>query len=110
MSRYIDAEQVLHIIRQLQKGAKKHFDERGTIEHLGYACGLGTAAELMENAELEDVAPVIHAHWLPIESAVHVEKSGACSNCGEAWIITDTTYFYYCPNCGAKMDDEVDNG
>ena len=51
---------------------------------------------------------VEHAHWIPIESTVHVEKSGACSNCGEAWIITDTTYFYYCPNCGAKMDEEVE--
>ena len=52
------------------------------------------------------IAPVIHAHWIPIESQLHIEKSGACSECGEAWIISDTEYFYYCPNCGAKMDEE----
>ena len=68
--------------------------------------GLTLALKILKREPVEDVAPVIHAYWEPRESTLHVEKSGACSNCGEAWPISDTEYFYYCPNCGAIMDKE----
>lgn len=62
----------------------------------------------LEMHQVADVAPVTHAHWIAIECSLHVEKSGACSECGEAWPLSDTEYFYYCPNCGAIMDEEVE--
>ena len=56
----------------------------------------------LEMHQVEDVAPVIHAHW----RYMHRSKSfglfvGACSNCGSPNIVAD-----YCGNCGAKMDKE----
>lgn len=45
-----------------------------------------------------DVAPVRHGRW-------DFDMSGAwCSVCGEYC----EGEYNYCPNCGAKMDEEVD--
>lgn len=58
----------------------------------------------------EDVAPVVHAHWKEFEDysgAVYPE----CSRCGLVWWLDEGTAeeneMYYCPKCGAKMDEEV---
>lgn len=63
-----------------------------------------------------DVAPVVHAHWQPFEDTVQ------CSACGfgtfmdgyffvhgECTHADDRSFrFSFCPNCGAKMDEEED--
>jgi len=95
MARYIDADK---LIWQVQDS-----DKYGTITKQVFI-------SLLQNSETADVAPVIHAHWVPIESSLHVEKSGVCSECGEAWPLSDTEYFYHCPKCGAKMDGEHNDG
>lgn len=57
----------------------------------------------------EDVAPVRHGHW------IHVDyRKIICSVCGidESNFIYGTEDWYgcgeskFCPNCGAKMDEE----
>ena len=54
---------------------------------------------------LPDVAPVVHAKWIP-----HKTPSGRetvferCSMCNHATVVTRRSPF--CPNCGAKMDGE----
>ena len=55
-----------------------------------------------------DVAPVIHAHWINhFDDLYPVESTAECSNCHEEQMtLLDNNY---CPNCGAKMDEEVDN-
>ena len=50
-----------------------------------------------------DVAPVIHAHWIRYPDC-GVTK---CSNCG--WSIEECWDSDYCPNCGAKMDEPVED-
>lgn len=57
---------------------------------------------------VEDVAPVVHAHWKEFEDysgAVYPE----CSRCGLVWWLEEGTAeeneMYYCPKCGAKMDE-----
>lgn len=56
--------------------------------------------------DTEDVAPVIHAHWELFEDGWY------CTNC-ELYAPFDCDPeekgIPYCPNCGAKMDEEVDN-
>lgn len=59
---------------------------------------------ILECVPLEDVAPVIHAHWY---HKPHVWGVDYCSNCDFELHINDTKY---CPSCGAKMDEEVENG
>ena len=50
----------------------------------------------------EDLAPVIHAHW--IEQYDAGGKFYMCSNCVQS---NGRPYYKYCPDCGAKMGEEV---
>lgn len=66
--------------------------------------------EWLFDLPVEDVKPVIHAHWEPHEE---LEDCAYCSNCNVGLL----KHFWvrpfdwdYCPNCGAKMDEEADNG
>jgi len=93
MARYIDAENMYKEVWKRSTSPLNEWDTWGVLN-------------VLDMVKTEDVKPVVHAHWVPIESSLHVEKSGACSECGEAWPLSDTEYFYHCPNCGAKMDEE----
>ena len=55
-----------------------------------------------------DVAPVVHGKWLKPEYEYHV---GICSLCGCIPLkpAFRSTPYNYCPNCGAKMDEEEHN-
>ena len=71
--------------------------------------------EMIEELPASDVVPVRHGQWIDnIESGEYL-----CSACNENALSfrKDTIYgvnLYevcltdYCPNCGAKMDEEVD--
>ena len=104
MARYIDAEKIelawyVPDVGYLTDYQKKH-NELST-----YAQGV------IDSAPTADVAPVIHAHW--------IEDCGdyKCSHCStEFWdemvfIVRTSEHEFpnYCPVCGAKMDEEVDD-
>lgn len=71
---------------------------------------LGAIIEGMDDIETEEVAPVVHAHWIETEdlSGNHYAE---CSNCCLLWWIdgesSQEAEMNYCPRCGAKMDEEV---
>lgn len=56
-----------------------------------------------------DAEPVRHGHWIE-QSDVWGDVYYDCSACGNSWTTIDGTPFdngmNYCPNCGAKMDEE----
>ena len=62
----------------------------------------------------EDVAPVVHAHFVPTEYDGYADGNPVwdtweCSNCREEFYNEgDEPDFIYCPYCGAKMDEEVE--
>ena len=59
--------------------------------------------EDIEDAPAADVAPVVHAYWIPCDNGGYF-----CSNCdNRAGFRFDLEY---CPRCGAKMDGGVENG
>lgn len=75
------------------------------------------AAQMLEKLPAADVAPVVHAMWIPSESdfddddtLFDVEEwcDWQCSACGEDICYDDPMPVLflpkYCPNCGAKMD------
>jgi len=73
---------------------------------LGFKCGVDYVVNIINEAEVKDVKPVIHAH------AEHVETDGSeelhshwyrCSECKHPLDKWDN----YCKHCGAKMDEEV---
>lgn len=50
-------------------------------------------------------------HWKKIHN--EYADSYECSECGVVWDLDDGTpkdnEMYYCPKCGAKMDDFIEN-
>ena len=62
-------------------------------------------ADDIDDAPTVDAEPVKHAHWIVIAPRdVNEEPDFACSSC---FCISPTRgYTRYCPNCGAKMDEE----
>lgn len=56
----------------------------------------------------EDVAPVVHAHWIDdgYYADFHPHKVYRCSNCDWSKLDVELPEEKYCPNCGAKMDEE----
>jgi rubrerythrin len=60
--------------------------------------------------EHADVQEVVHARWIKHPDELFpMESTQTCSNCNQSefiFISNDN----YCPNCGAKMDLEEENG
>lgn len=72
--------------------------------------GLTLALKIVRNTTLEDVAPVVHAHWVEFENPNYSpfdnspEKIVLCSHCNNGHGTKDD----YCCVCGAKMDEVVE--
>ena len=99
MAEYINREAIMKFpIR------KDHCDKEHANEH--FINGIESVLEYVENLPAADVAPVRHGRW--------EGRFPYCSICGEEAISRDNgtlhgSYFLtdYCPNCGAKMDGEL---
>lgn len=71
----------------------------------------GKIRAAIENEPREDVKPVVHAHWVACEDEYGEEYK--CSVCGGIQFFDITPQdegWEYCPYCGAKMDEEIDDG
>ncbi len=55
----------------------------------------------IENAPAADVVPVVHGRWG--DNGIPGSILCGCSVCG---FTCGASSFFYCPNCGAKMDGE----
>ena len=66
----------------------------------------GDVLQMIDDFPMEDVAPVIHAHWEQNESG-----KIRCSYCKHKMhLVPESNYAcepFYCAFCGAKMDEEV---
>lgn len=62
----------------------------------------------IEQIPAADVAPVVHGKWL---KAPYKYLVGTCSVCGCEPLMPSfrATPYNYCPNCGAKMDEEAND-
>lgn len=94
MTKYVDIDAVKEAVRMAECDAD--YD------------GSRFDAEFIENAldfiPAADVAPVVHGRWNSMDG---YKMRVVCSVCG--WDVPEYGKFYsYCPNCGAKMDLEVE--
>ena len=56
-------------------------------------------AEYLYELPTADVAPVVHGRW--VDNGIPDSMLSGCSVCG---FTCGSSSFFYCPNCGAKMD------
>ena len=58
-----------------------------------------------------EAKPVVHAHWIEQEDG-NLDTYYTCSSCKEDFDLIAGTpcenLYNYCPNCGAKMDEPVE--
>ena len=101
MSRYIDSNELCKRVFKDGKG----FDYKNGNSQ--FILGVKSALEIIHDMPTEDVAPIIHAHWIDRNGNVVYPDSVRyeCSNCKGHGYETD-----YCPHCGARMDEEEENG
>lgn len=103
MDKYIDAELYKEELRSRQN--------RPDAQHLSFYLGVQMAIDLVDRVPEVELAPVVHSHWKE-----YVDYSGAiypeCAHCGLVWWLDEGTAeeneMYYCPKCGAIMDEEVE--
>ena len=58
------------------------------------------ALHVLDSIPAADVAPVVHGHWEDVSERKWVYAR--CSSCQTVHDVKSN----YCPNCGAKMDEE----
>ena len=62
------------------------------------------AREVIKTFPAADVAPVRHGKW--IDNGIPDSILNGCSVCG---FTCGSSSFFYCPNCGARMDGGKDD-
>lgn len=93
MTEYIEREATVKLLRSL--GSRDYRKEKGTIQE---AIKMVSFPEYTPPA---DVAPVRHGRWDKGHEMM------TCTNCCEQFDLYFKNDFNYCPNCGARMDEEV---
>lgn len=94
MARYIDADIAMAYFDRFEKyNGECYFDSVGEA--------VTEFEEIIDDIPAADVAPVVHGRWV---------YGCQCSVCGDRHGPYNTRhkpYYNFCPNCGAKMDEEV---
>ena len=89
MSRYIDADAIRD--EWLHGGANEHiYDTNDFLDSI-------------DDQPTADVEPIRHEHWELYNRNGSIEYR--CSSCNYGW--KNKWKDYYCPHCGAKMDESV---
>lgn len=99
MNDLISREQAIDAIGELSDTIFKNIEKGATYPPRAWFAGVASAESIIEG--LPSIDAVKHGRWKYI-SFLTVE----CSECKTQ--IHDLEYSNFCPNCGAKMDETVD--
>lgn len=94
MDEYISRAEALRAV-QKQRGANRSPAQNAMLDRI--CCDI-------KNRPAADVAPVVHAKWIPF----HSEAAGDIQYCSACDIGFDAR-MDYCPHCGARMDGWIYN-
>lgn len=106
MARYIDAD----LIKNIELIPYKR--KSGNINVIIANMAIAGAKQVVDKIPTADVAPVTHAHWARSykRPGVYEFIGWYCTNCNSRTSEEYAPHWWlYCPHCGAKMDEEVDN-
>ena len=95
MAKYIDREALIEWLKRIP--LKDLSDGLGLCRVI-MEDDFKQAIKKMPKSIIADVAPVRHGRWKRCG-----KNLGECSECGEIVAIRNN----YCPNCGAKMDEDI---
>lgn len=83
-----------------------------TVYGEGYLQAIEHATDILELIPAADVKPVKHAYWEEKQD-MNGDTYYHCTNCKEDFVFVEGTpkdnLYYYCPNCGYKMDGGAEN-
>lgn len=98
MTKYIEPEALKNRFAKRLVWLKKDIHDEYS---LGLYDGCEYDTKLIDEIPAADVAPVVHGRWI-----MHDDEFGLTCECSVCHIETmgDGNY---CPNCGAKMDSEL---
>lgn len=100
--RLIDADELISKLEQYATNLANGHGERKNI--LWRVRGVDKCIGYVENAPTIEPEPIRHGHWKRVST-----DNWICSNCNSWWHSDDEDFraeMEYCPNCGAKMDEE----
>lgn len=103
MAKFVDVEPLLNAVYESMSGIQKELDTYnfgGPMALIVQQRERLKFRELLLAAPIVDVAPVVHGQWECGE-----ENTYWCSICDCAVLGNG---YKYCPNCGAKMDGDLD--
>ena len=103
MAEYIERES---LVRQIICNMTEFVGAPDDVQKHDEQCNY--AIDMIEDALIADVAPVVHGQWIYDKKA----QRPYCSVCKGYFYGATNSPMSYCPNCGAKMDggdsDEAD--
>ena len=94
MAEYIEREALMRRIKEI------HCAECDSYHGVRCrACWVDDTLDYIDSEPAADVAPVRHGRW--VDNGIPDSILSGCSVCG---FTCGSSSFFYCPNCGAKMD------
>lgn len=106
MPRYIDADKTLDMMWNALYQYEDDMEKKNGLnltERLDVQNGFEVAHKVVVDAPTEDVAPVVHSHWIEEEDCTVFSDRpwSMCAACGSY-----SPKLLYCAFCGAKMDED----
>ena len=104
--RMIDADALEELFRETIGHIAKRPEIDGSLEHLVRASAM--VIEMIKDMPTVEAAPVRHGRW--VKGELTSDNWKFCSICRFPMVVRRAQW-YYCPSCGAKMDEgEEDAG
>ena len=100
MPQYIDKDALIEKLKVRHEDLVRDYGD-----YDNYVMGFQDAIELLENAPVADVQEVKHAKNIQNCFKWTFECS-LCHWCDEDMYYIDASEFKFCPNCGAKMQED----
>ena len=99
MTEYIEREALMRRIKEI------HCAECDSYHGVRCrACWVDDTLDYIDSESAADVAPVMHGQW--VDNGIPDSILNGCSVCG---FTCGSSSFFYCPNCGARMDGGKDD-